>query len=75
MLELKLITGAPKPGMWSHIRGWSHLAVQRANQLVNRGSEWTIKTLEAMERKVLPPWLFFFFPTNVNLLLVDVIQF
>lgn len=38
--------------MWSHIRGPSHLAVQRVNQLVN--SEWTIKTLEAVERKVLP---------------------
>lgn len=40
--------------MWSHIRGPSHLAVQRVNQLVNSGSEWTIKTLEAVERKVLP---------------------
>lgn len=37
--------------MWSHIWGWSHLAVQRANQLVKSGSEWTIKTLEATERK------------------------
>lgn len=35
----------------SHFGGWSHLAVQRANQLANSGSEWTIKTLEAMERK------------------------
>lgn len=40
--------------MWSHIWGWSHLAVQRVNQLVNSGSEWTIKTLEARERKVFP---------------------
>lgn len=40
--------------MWSHIWGPSHLAVQRVNQLVNSGSEWTIKTLEAVERKVLP---------------------
>ena len=54
MLELKLITQAPKAGMWSHIWGWSHLAVQRVNQLVNSGSEWTRKTLEAAERKVFP---------------------
>lgn len=40
--------------MWSHIWGPSHLAVQRVNQLVNSGSEWTIKTLQAMERKVFP---------------------
>lgn len=40
--------------MWSHIWGRAHLAVQRASQLVNSGSEWTIKTLEAMERKVFP---------------------
>lgn len=40
--------------MWSHICGWSHLAVQRAKQLVNSGSEWTIQTLEATERKVFP---------------------
>lgn len=38
--------------MWSHIWGPSHLAVQRANQLVNSGSEWTIKTLEDTGRKV-----------------------
>lgn len=49
MLELKLITQAPKAGMWSHIWGPSHLAVQRVNQLVNSGSEWTIKKpLEAL---------------------------
>lgn len=40
--------------MWSHIWGPSHLAVQRVNQLVNSGSEWTIKTLEDVNRKVLP---------------------
>lgn len=40
--------------MWSHIWGRAHLAVQRASQLVNSGSEWTIKTPEAMERKVFP---------------------
>lgn len=54
MLELRLITQAPKAGMWSHIWGPSHLAVQRVNQLVNSGSEWTIKTLEAMEKEVSP---------------------
>lgn len=47
-LELKLITQAPKAGMWSHIWGPSHLVVQRGNQLVNSGREWTIKTLAAL---------------------------
>lgn len=58
MLELKLITDAPREGMWSHIQGWSHLAAQRMNQLVNRVSEWTIKTLEAVKSKLLPFRLF-----------------
>lgn len=74
MLELQLITEAPKAGMWSHIWGQSHLAVQRANQLVNSGSEWTIKTLEAADRKVFPSAIvlttmegWHTFPSNVML--------
>lgn len=72
MLELKLITEAPKAGMWSHIRGWSHLAVQRVNQLVNSGSEWTIKTLEATERNKFP-WAIFLttMKGNVHSLLLE----
>lgn len=51
MLELKLITWAPKAGMWSHIWGPSHLAVQRVDQLVNSGSEWTIKNTGGFGKK------------------------